>query len=214
VAPEEIPPPVLPGLRQRVHVRLGRWAVSLPSIVEDVAEPDILLGAPLDLAEGQEPTGGERLLLMWEDQAGPHTLPCSFAAVVPRELPQWRVQPDGLAKGEQKRRHVRAATEGVAHVVRDQALHGAQLLDVSEGGLRCRLNDVDAVVGVGDLITAGFRAGLRELDLRGRVVQVHLEVGEARVLAVQFIDLTSSQSDELRRHVFAEQAKTRARTVR
>ena len=214
MAPEEIPPPVLPGLRQRVHVRLGRWAVSVPSIVEDVADAEITLSAPLDLAEGQEPTTGERMLIMWEDVTGPRTLPCSFAAIVPRELPQWRVQADGVAKGEQKRRHVRAATEGAAHVVRDQALHGAQLLDVSEGGLRCRLNDVEAVVGVGDLVSCGFKAGLRELDLRGRVVQVHLDVGEPRVLAVQFIDLTSSQSDELRRHVFAEQAKTRARTVR
>jgi hypothetical protein len=212
--PEEIPPPTLPGLRQRVHVRLGRWAVSLPSIVEDVAEPDILLGAPLDLAEGQEPAAGERMLLMWEDQTGPHTLPCSFGAVVPRELPQWRIQPDGLAKGEQKRRHVRAATDGTAHIVRDQAVHAGQLLDVSEGGIRCRLDDQAAVVGVGDLVSCAFRAGLKELDLRGRVVQVHLDVGEPRVLAVAFVDLTSTQADELRRHVFAEQAKTRARTVR
>jgi hypothetical protein len=212
--PDEIPPPALPDLRQRVHVRLGRWAVSLPSIVEDVDDAEILLAAPLDLAEGQEPIGGERLLLMWEDVAGPHTLPCSFGAIVPRELPQWRVQPDGLAKGEQKRRHIRAATEGAAHIVRDQAVHAAQLLDVSEGGLRCRLTAADAVVGVGDLIGCGFRAGLKELDLRGRVVQVHLDLGEPRVLAVQFVDLTGQQSDELRRHVFAEQAKTRARTVR
>jgi hypothetical protein len=212
--PEEIPPPVLPELRQRVHVRLGRWAVSLPSIVEDVTATELLLGAPLDLAEGQEPTAGERLLLMWEDQTGPHTLPCSFAAVVARELPQWRVAPDGLAKGEQKRRHVRAATDGAAHIVRDQALHAAQLLDVSEGGLRCRLASAEALVGVGDLVSCGFKVGLKDLDLRGRVVQVHLDLGEPRVLAVAFLDLTSQQSDDLRRHVFAEQAKTRARTVR
>ena len=85
---------------------------------------------------------------------------------------------------------------------------------MSEGGLRCRLNDRDAIVGVGDVISCTFRAGLHELDLRGRVVQVHLEVDEPRVLAVQFLDLTSTQSDELRRHVFAEQARARARTLR
>ena len=156
----------------------------------------------------------QRMLLMWEDVAGPHTLPCSFTAVVPREVPQWRVQPDGLAKGEQKRRHVRASTDGVAHVVRDQAMHGARLLDVSEGGLRCRLDDADALVGVGDVISCSFKAGAKELDLRGRVLQVHLDLGEPRVLAVQFLDLTGHQSDELRRHVFAEQARARARTVR
>jgi hypothetical protein len=211
--PEKIPLPVLPGLRERVHVRLGRWAVSLPSIVEDVTETDLILGAPLDLAEGQEPNAGERLLVMWEDAVGPHTLPCSFAAVVPRELPQWRVAPDGLAKGDQRRRHVRAATEGKATIVRDQAAHAGTLLDVSEGGLRCRLAEVEALVGVGDLVSCIFKAGTRELDLRGRVVQVHLDLGEPRVLAVSFLDLTSSQADELRRHVFAEQARTRSRSA-
>jgi c-di-GMP-binding flagellar brake protein YcgR len=124
------------------------------------------------------------------------------------------VQPDGLAKGEQKRRHVRATTDALATIVRDQALHSARLLDVSEGGLRCRLEDAGAVVGVGDVISCGFKAGTKDLDLRARVLQVHVDVDEPRVLAVQFVDLTGHQSDELRRHVFAEQARARARTVR
>ena len=212
--PEEIPPPLLPDLRQRVHLRLGRWAVSLPAIVEDVTEQSLLLGAPLDLAEGQEPAAGERLLLMWEDQAGPHTLPCSFDAVVPRELPQWRVHPDGLARGDQRRRHVRATTDGTATIVRDQQLHTATLLDVSEGGLRCRFEDVDAIAGVGDLVSCVLKVGLRELDLRGRVVQVHLELGKPRILAISFVDLSQQQADELRRHVFAEQTRARARSAR
>lgn len=212
--PEEIPAPILPEMRQRVHVRLGRWAVSLPSIVEDIEGSDIILGAPLDLAEDQQPAAGERLLVMWEDQAGPHTLPCSFVAVVPRELPQWRLTPDGVAKDEQRRRHIRASTDGMATVVRDQRPMNAALLDVSEGGLRCRLEDPDDVAGVGDLISCGLKVGGKDLDLRGKVVQVHLEVGQPRVLAVSFLDLTGNQADELRRHVFSEQSRARARSAR
>lgn len=211
---EEIAPPILPDLRQRVHVRLGRWAVSLPSIVEDGEGGEIVLGAPLDLAEDQQPAAGERLLVMWEDQAGPHTLPCSFVAMVPRELPQWRLVPDGTAKGDQRRRHVRASTDGAATVVRDQKTMTAALLDVSEGGLRCRLDDVDDVAGVGDLISCGFNASGKDLELRGKVVQVHLDLGKPRVLAVSFLDLTGHQADELRRHVFAEQSRARARSAR
>jgi hypothetical protein len=214
VADAEVPGPVLPDLRQRVHVRLGRWALSLPTIVEDVGEGEILLGAPLDLAEDQAPVAGDRLQILWEDQSGPHTLACSFGAVVPRELPHWRVHPDGAAKSDQRRRHVRAGTEGGITVVRDQALHPATLLDVSEGGLRCRLQDADAVAGVGDLVSCVLPIGTRELDLRGRVVQVHLDLGGPRVLAVNFLDLTLQQADELRRHVFAEQARARARSAR
>jgi hypothetical protein len=211
---DEVPEPVLPDLRQRVHVRLARWAVSLPSLVEDILAGEILLAAPLDLAEGLEPEKGERLLIMWEDVAGPHTLPCSFAATVPRELPQWRVQPDGVARDDQRRRHVRAATEGAVTIIRDhQALPGT-LLDLSEGGLRCRLDDADAVVGVGDLVSCVLRLGLKELDLRGRVGQVHLEIGEPRVLAISFLDVSLTQADELRRHVFAEQARARAHSAR
>jgi hypothetical protein len=214
MAPEEVPPPVLPDLRQRVHVRLGRWAVSLPSIVEDVLAGELLLGAPLDLAEGQTPNNGERLLVMWEDLAGPHTLPCSFAAVVPRELPQWRVRPDGVARDDQRRRHVRASTEGTLTIVRDHDGVSASLIDLSEGGVRCRLDDADALAGVGDVVACVLRVGVKELDLRGRVVQVHLDLGRPRVLAISFLDLTQTQADELRRHVFAEQARARAHSAR
>ena len=211
---EEIPAPALPDLRQRVHVRLGRWAVSLPSIVEDVIGGEILLGAPLDLAEGQEPTNGERLLVMWEDLAGPHTLPCAFAAVVPRELPQWRVHPDGVARDDQRRRHVRATTDGSITIVRDHEAITASLIDLSEGGVRCRFESADAIAGVGDLVSCIIRIGLKELDLRGRIVQVHLDLGKPRVLAISFLDLTLAQADELRRHVFAEQARARAHSAR
>lgn len=212
--PEEIAPPVLPELRQRVHVRLARWSVSLPAVVDDVTDQAVIVGAPIDLGEDQQPDAGERLSVLWEGQAGPHTLPCSFGAVVPRELPQWRLLPDGMAKSDQRRRHVRAATEGRATVVRDREVLPAALLDVSEGGLRCRLERPDAIAGVGDLVSCSFSAAGRDLDLRGRVVQVHLDVGKPRVLAVSFLDTTSHQADELRRHVFAEQARSRSRTVR
>lgn len=212
--PEEIPPPALPEMRQRVHVRLARWAVSLPSIVEDVEGGDIVLGAPLDLMEEQQPVAGERVLVRWEDQAGPHSLPCSFGSVVPRELPQWRLAPDGVARDEQRRRHVRAVTDGGAKLVRDQSTLDAELLDVSEGGIRCRLGGVDDVIGVGDLIGCAFNASGKHLELRGKVVQVHLELGKPRVLAVSFLDLTGHQADELRRHVFAEQSRARARSAR
>jgi c-di-GMP-binding flagellar brake protein YcgR len=211
---DEIPEPVLPDLRQRVHLRLARWSVSLPSLVEDILAGEILLAAPLDLAEGLAPEKSERLLVMWEDDGGPHTLPCSFAATVPRELPQWRVQPDGLARDDQRRRHVRASTDGKVTIVRDQQAHAGTLLDLSEGGLRCRLEDVEAVVGVGDLVSCVVRLGLKELDLRGRVGQVHLEIGEPRVLAISFLDVSLTQADELRRHVFAEQARARAHSAR
>src|SRR5205085_6501600 len=98
---------VRPALRERVHIRLVKWGVSLPSVAEDVLDVDLVLGGPLNLVEGQMPETGERLLVLWEDANGPHQLPCEMGAVLPRELPQWQVRPAGLARSEQRRRHVR-----------------------------------------------------------------------------------------------------------
>ena len=210
---EEVPPPVLPDLRQRVHVRLGRWAVSLPTIVEDVLGGELLLGAPLDLAEGQTPQNGERLLVLWEDVAGPHTLPCSFAAVVPRELPHWQVRPAGVARSDQRRRHVRVVTEGPVTIIRDRQAHAATLLDLSEGGLRAELDDAETIVGVGDLVSVILVLDKVEHDMRARVVRVHVVPEKPRTIAAAFLDLGHHQADELRRHVFAEQTRVRARTI-
>ena len=41
---------IRPELRQRVHLRLVKWGVSMPSVVEDVLESDLVLAGPLNLA--------------------------------------------------------------------------------------------------------------------------------------------------------------------
>src|SRR3989442_939708 len=49
----QVPPADRPALRQRVHVRLAKWDVSLPSIVEDLLDRDLVVAAPLDRALAQ-----------------------------------------------------------------------------------------------------------------------------------------------------------------
>ena len=72
-APEKAEGPVSrPGLRPRVAIRSGAWETSMPSIVEDVLDEDLVVAAPLGLVAGQEPTPA--------DQVDPFQL-------VPRDLP-------------------------------------------------------------------------------------------------------------------------------
>jgi hypothetical protein len=202
-----------PMLRQRAHVRAGTWGASVPTVVEDVLDHDLVVGAPLDLVEGQEPAIGDRLTVLWEDANGPRLLPCDLTAVLARELPHWQVRPSGPARSEQRRRHVRVLSTDPVTIVRDREALAGGLIDLSEGGMRCVLHDPDTVVGVGDTLSAIWRIEGREHDLRARAVRVIVRPGEPRVVALAFLDLTQTQEDELRRHVFTEQTRARARTI-
>jgi hypothetical protein len=206
-------PAVRPQLRQHVHLRLGKWGVSLASVVEDVLDVDIVVAGPLNLIEGQAPASGDRLTMSWEDANGHRQLPCEMGAVLTRELPQWQVKPVGVARTEQRRRHVRVGTEQPVTVIRDRQAFPATLIDLSEGGMRVALNDPDTVMGVGDLLSIIIVFEKIEHDLRARVVRVYVEPGRPRTIAASFLDLTHSQADDLRRHVFAEQTRVRARTI-
>ena len=206
-------PALRPELRQRVHLRLVRWGVSMPSVVEDVLESDLVLAGPLNLVDGQMPEKDERLLLLWEDANGPHVLPCDMGAVLPRELPQWQVKPAGVARTEQRRSAVRVHAESAATIIRDRQAFAATLVDLSEGGMRTTLADAETVIGVGDLVSVILKFDKVEHDMRARVVRVQVEPGEPRTIAARFLDLTQMQADELRRHVFTEQTRVRARTI-
>ena len=205
--------PIRPDLRQRVHLRVVRWGVSLPSVVEDVLESDLVLAGPLHLVDGQMPAKEDRLLVLWEDANGPHQLPCEMGSVLPRELPQWQVRPVGNARTEQRRSHVRVHADSPATLIRDRQAYAVTLVDLSEGGMRAVLADADTVVGVGDLVSVILTFEKIEHDMRARVVRVQVEPQQPRVIAASFLDLTLTQSDELRRHVFAEQTRARSRTI-
>jgi hypothetical protein len=205
--------PIRPLLRQRVHLRLARWGASVPSVVEDVLDNDLIVAGPLGLPTGQEPSQGERLTIWWEDPNGPRQLPCEMGNVLVRELPSWQVRPAGEARSEQRRRHVRVATEGPMTIIRDRQAHPASIVDLSEGGLRAEMADADTVIGVGDQISVVLVLDKIEHDMRARVVRVHVVPGEPRTIAAAFLDLALHHADELRRHVFAEQTRVRVRTI-
>lgn len=206
-------PAIRPDLRQRVHLRLVKWGVSMPSVVEDVLENDLIVAGPLHLVDGQMPDKDERLLVLWEDANGPHQLPCDMGSVLPRELPQWQVRPAGLARTEQRRSHVRVHADSPATLIRDRQAYAATLVDLSEGGMRATLTDAETVIGVGDLVSVILKFDKVEHDMRARVVRVQVEAGQPRTIAASFLDLTHVQADELRRHVFTEQTRVRARTI-
>jgi hypothetical protein len=207
-------PSLRPGLRQRIGIRAATWQTSLPSIVEDVLDEDLVVGAPITLAEGMEPAQGDTITVAWEDANGPHLLDATLVTVLRRELPQWQLRPHGVPRIEQQRRHVRVAMDKPAVLVRDKQSLDAGLIDLSEGGARARLHDPEAVVGVGDVLSLIVVLDGAELDLRARIVRVHVLPGQPRTVTATFQDLTHHQADVLRRHVFAEQTRARQRTLR
>src|SRR3954451_18717832 len=121
-------------LRERVHLRLGTLGASEASIVEDVLETDLIVTAPMHLAEGQQAKTGDALVVAWDDANGPHQLPCELIAVLTRDVPNWQVRPPRRAPSGQRRRHVRVAQEDALTLVRDRQAFAGTVTDLSEGG--------------------------------------------------------------------------------
>lgn len=209
-----VAPSLRPGLRHRISIRAATWQRSLPSIVEDLLDEDLVVGAPTTLAEGQAPAQGDKIVVAWEDANGPHQLDTTLVAVLARELPQWQLRPQGLPRTEQQRRHVRVGVDAPAVIVRDKKSIEADLLDLSEGGARARVRDAESVVGVGDVLSLVVVLDGKELDLRARIARVHVLPGQPRTVTAVFQDLTHHQADALRHHVFAEQTRARQRSLR
>lgn len=211
---EAAAPSLRPDVRQRIGIRAASWQASLPSMVEDLLDADLVVAAPTSLAVGQVPAQGDAVLVAWEDTAGPRLLNTTLVNVLSRDLPQWQLRPTGTPTTEQQRRHVRVALHRPAIIVRDRQSIEVDLLDLSEGGARAKLQDPEHVVGVGDVLSLVVALDSAEVDLRARIARVHVLPGQPRTVTAVFQDLTNHQADVLRHHVFAEQTRARQRSLR
>jgi len=94
----------------------------------------------------------------------------------------------------ERRQHPRAAVSAELVLDFDGGSHPAQIIDLSEGGLRCK---TDASVGAGRSVTAKLRLSDQPFTLRGTVLGGSAH-GEIRL---EFTALTASDIDGLRAHL-------------
>ncbi len=190
-------------------------AVELPvpgALVDVVAGAEVVTGQVAQRRSGSvvvdlpvEPAVTEPLRLYWSTPDGVHTVLARVALRWPsRTGVSWQVLPVGTAERGNRRDAVRAPLRLAMQVTErgSRSVFRGRTTDVSEAGLRGRLEATGTAPSEGAVVDVGLRIRGAVFPLPGRW-QTVVGTEEGWDVAVAFTDLAESMADLLRSHVFA-----------
>jgi hypothetical protein len=190
---------------------------ALVSWSEELVGDVLVVSAPLDLS--QRPLSlppGEHLDVIWRGPDDLRALPAVLVAAEFGERPWWRLRSAGVARRGQRRDAVRAPLTIPVRVGPEPAPITGNTIDVSEGGLRCLLDDPrrrgrrpsDQGSGdvppprVGDVVHVAAMFPDFTITCLSEVTRRHDRDDARPELSLRFIGLTENQQDLVRRRVF------------
>jgi hypothetical protein len=198
--------PAPPAVNTLVDIRFpdGR---EYPSRVEDLEGETLRLAAPFNIGV-EPPRPGDEFEVRWT--AGPrgrYLAPIRLVTEIRAHVKTWHVEVAGPIWIEQRRRFVRGGGGEKIKVRPTESAPGPELIgevvDLSEGGLRCWVGRGALDVGQPVMVTVGL--GTEEIELTGTVLRVSTrELSRGLDLVVAF-DLTDGLASLVRRYVMRQQ---------
>jgi hypothetical protein len=195
-----------------------------PSRVESDDDGLLTVAAPWHAAT-IAPAAGEPLAIRWATVRGVCEVPASLVAVEwEQKVPLWRVQVTGEIRIVQRRRFVRAdasAPVTVAPVPTDPDAERiepvmATLTNLSEGGARCRVDNITALEKAGLVQDGGIELrlslGAAIVHVVGEVVRITPDVPwtpKDRAEIVAAFEAPEQAADLIRRFVLHQQVLAR-----
>lgn len=190
-----------------VRVGLPGYERGLRSHVHEAAGDELTIAAPVEAPEAEPLPVGGQLWLSWASDRGLHHLKVQLRERL-GDPARWRVLAVGPPEREQRREGYRVPLMGTVRLRMDETWQEAQLIDLSEGGLRCLLA-LDAVVEEGATCEIDLEVVREGLRLSGEVVRVREGVDGRPDVGVRFVGASTAVTDELRRYVFDVQLEHR-----
>jgi hypothetical protein len=206
-----------PALNTLVWLRLPCCDAEHPTRVEDfdgdncvIAEPSAPHTDPVDPARV---TNG--FFLGWVNGRGALEAPVDLVAVNHEPVPTWTVKAVGPEIETQRRRFVRLHIDLIVklYILEGGAPTHAQLLDISEGGLRCRVDRW--FIDPGEKCFP-VEVTLDEQDyyLQGQIMwRSSADETSHREFGIQFKDLEPATADKIRSQIFAAQLAERRKMM-
>ena len=162
----------LPAAGTPMFLVLGE-EMTFRSRLESVGDDTFTVAAPLETTGAAAPASGHRIDVFW---APPHTrilLPARLVAVADEAPFRWTLAPVEPPRQSNRREYVRGGGGAAVRLATgdDREIDGA-LLDISEGGLRCWI-DEPAKLAPGDHLRALVGLGTAaEAELSGTILTV------------------------------------------
>ena len=185
----------------------------LPSQVQEADGGDLALTAPSLIGDVLLPRPGDQIAVQWASGRGLWVVPAQLVAI--EQGPAvWRVRIAGDADVQQRRRFARAPVDGTVSLItesRPSKVRLGWLLDVSEGGLRCRFESDGDIAG--DRVTVRFVVDDETVEIPGVLLRVDPAPQSMDVLVVEFQE-EHKLAEKLRRFVMQEQLRRRREGLR
>jgi c-di-GMP-binding flagellar brake protein YcgR len=231
-----------PEEKMPIDVRAESRGDNLLSFVERIENDELVLAVGEDrLRRPVRLEPGEHLELMWRGPDELRSVPAELLAVETGARPTWRVRTVGPAARGQRRAAVRAPMDFAVTLTQGERTLRGVSVDLSEGGLRCLLDDApwaasaveDPAVGEGHTAADGDTDGTAEARLeigsihqvtvwfddrdhvtaKGEVVRHFPRADKREEVSIRFIGLPEKMEDHIRVRVFAQLRDLRARGV-
>jgi len=182
------------------------------SRLEAVEDGMLSVAAPLETEGGAVPLPGQTMEIFWAQPRARVILPCRLVEITDTAPYRWTLQPIGLPQPSNRREFVRG---GGGPAVRlgaepEEAPVDGRLLDISEGGLRCRVPEKPDI-GVGDPMSAALRLDTGDLEVTGTVHTVREVPGEAGYELILIFRADETTAQLIRQHVFTWEIAERRR---
>jgi len=172
------------------------------------------VGRPFDVPLEGGPEAGAAIQMTWASEGGSYSLPTELTETV-REgiVALWVLTPQGEATRVQRRAHFRLPLDGVGTLTVAGGTITGQLVDVSEGAVRFRLEPDDAEhFAEGASVSTSFSIGSESFEHWASVLRSWPSTrpnGVPAVDVVLILGLAEPQARELRRALIAEQMQRR-----
>jgi c-di-GMP-binding flagellar brake protein YcgR len=185
---------------------------SYRSRLEEVDGTQITVAAPLETTDRITLQPGQRLDLFWAQPRSRAVLPCQLTSTGDGALSRWVLKAVGAPESSNRRQFVRGGGGSTLQLLaaHDQGPLGAQLLDISEGGLRCWTEHA-IQAGVNDRIRAAVSLHGGEVEITGVVHAVRDAWDMPGYNLVLRFRAEEALAQSIRQHIFAWEIAERRR---
>ncbi len=190
------------------------------SRVEDVDGQLLTVAAPVGSGDLQIPDDGTELKVFWTGIRARYVLPVQMVGQTRDNPPRWHLRALGEPVRQTRRNFVRGGGGGPAEIVPTTTGEGesstsellrGKVVDISEGGVRCRLQQ--ASLTPGDPVVVRVQLGERSLEIAGTIISTRPDQDQSGVDVVVTYQPPEPDAQAIRRYVFQWEIAERRRRL-
>jgi PilZ domain-containing protein len=170
------------------------------------------LAAPLETQAEDVPAAGHLVEIFWALPRARMIVPCRMVGMTEEAPFRWVLEPVGSPRTSNRREFVRGGGGGPVRLAAEaeETVVVGRLLDISEGGLRCWVEQLPEV-GRGEGLILSVPLGRNELELSGAVHTVRDAYDEPGQHVILTFRTGEREARLIRQHVFAWEIEERRR---